>query len=156
MISAMSAALTSLRQKPTSGQPLETSPTGSIQIRCRCNVTEGWARDVTQHIAQLVLELCRQEDDFSQPAREFVERILNIFTIPDEVKAIDARRWPEQRRASRDFHLCGRPRPSSIPESRPHRSGLSSLPRWQPGFLGRVPRWHGKSRSHSVRRLFLY
>ena len=32
------------------------------------NVTEGWARDVTQHIAQLVLELCRQEDDFSQPA----------------------------------------------------------------------------------------
>ena len=99
------------------------------------NVTEGWARDVTQHIAQLVLELCRQEDDFSQPAREFVERILNIFTIPDEVKAIDSRRWPEQLRASRDFHLCGRPRPSSIPESRPHRSGLSSLPRWQPGFL---------------------
>jgi|GEM_PF-606800 len=120
------------------------------------NVTEGWARDVAQHIAQLVLELCRQEDDFSQPAREFVERILNIFTIPDEVKAIDSRRWPEQLRASRDFHLCGRPRPSSIPESRPHRSGLSSLPRWQPGFLGRVPRWHGKSRSHSVRRLFLY
>src|SRR5262249_27849944 len=89
-------------------------------------------------------------------AREFVERILNIFTIPDEVKSIDSRRWPEQLRASRDFHLCGRPRPSSIPESRPHRSGLSSLPRWQPGFLGRVPRWHGKSRNHSVRRLFLY
>ena len=48
------------------------------------------------------------------------------FSIPDEVKAIDSRRWPEQLRASRDFHLCGRPRPSSIPET---------LPRWQPGFL---------------------
>jgi hypothetical protein len=46
------------------------------------NVTEGWARDVTQHIAQLVLELCRQEDDFSQPAREFVERTLNISLFP--------------------------------------------------------------------------
>jgi len=100
------------------------------------NVTEGWARDVTQHIAQLVLELCRQEDDFSQPAREFVERILNIFTIPDELKAIDSRRWPEQLRASRIFICVVGPVPPQSPKAGHTGRGCHRFPGGSPAFWG--------------------
>jgi len=46
------------------------------------NVAEGWARDVTQEIAQAMFELGRRENSFSPSAREFVERTLHIALLP--------------------------------------------------------------------------
>ena len=46
------------------------------------NVAEGWSRDVTRQIAEAVFELGRRENYFSQPARDFVERILGIALFP--------------------------------------------------------------------------
>ena len=46
------------------------------------NVSEGWSRDVTRQIAEAVFELGRRENYFSQPARDFVERILGIALFP--------------------------------------------------------------------------
>lgn len=40
------------------------------------NIAEGWARDVTEDIAQAVIERGRSENHFSKIAREFVERTL--------------------------------------------------------------------------------
>jgi hypothetical protein len=40
------------------------------------NVAEGWSRDVTEDIAQAVVDLCRRENHFSESAREFVQRTL--------------------------------------------------------------------------------
>jgi hypothetical protein len=40
------------------------------------NVAEGWSRDVTEDIAQAVVDLCRRENHFSEAAKEFVERTL--------------------------------------------------------------------------------
>jgi hypothetical protein len=37
---------------------------------------EGWSRDVTEDIAQAVVDLCRRENHFSEAAKEFVERTL--------------------------------------------------------------------------------
>jgi hypothetical protein len=48
------------------------------------NVAEGWARDVTQEIAQAVFELGRRENSFSPSAREFVERTLHIALFPTD------------------------------------------------------------------------
>ena len=46
------------------------------------NVSEGWSRDVTRQIAEAVFELGRRENYFSQPARDFVERVLGIALFP--------------------------------------------------------------------------
>jgi len=46
------------------------------------NIAEGWSRDVTREIADAVFELGRRENYFSQPARDFVERILGIALFP--------------------------------------------------------------------------
>jgi hypothetical protein len=46
------------------------------------NVAEGWSRDVTRQIAEAVFELGRRENYFSQPARDFVERVLGIALFP--------------------------------------------------------------------------
>ena len=40
------------------------------------NISEGWSRDVTEAIAQAVLERGRSENHFSKAAKEFVERTL--------------------------------------------------------------------------------
>jgi len=40
------------------------------------NIAEGWSRDVTEAIAQAVLERGRSENHFSKAAKEFVERTL--------------------------------------------------------------------------------
>ena len=40
------------------------------------NIAEGWSRDVTESIAQAVLERGRSENHFSKAAKEFVERTL--------------------------------------------------------------------------------
>ena len=40
------------------------------------NITEGWSRDVTDDIAQAVIERGRSENHFSEVAKEFVERSL--------------------------------------------------------------------------------
>jgi hypothetical protein len=39
------------------------------------NTREGWARDVTEAVAQLILDLNRQGVSLSAVAREFVERV---------------------------------------------------------------------------------
>jgi hypothetical protein len=40
------------------------------------NIAEGWSRDVTDDVAQAVIELGRSENHFSKVAKEFVERTL--------------------------------------------------------------------------------
>ena len=40
------------------------------------NIAEGWSRDVTDDIAQAVIERGRSENHFSKVAKEFVERTL--------------------------------------------------------------------------------
>ena len=40
------------------------------------NIAEGWSRDVTDDIAQAVIERGRSENHFSKAAKEFVERTL--------------------------------------------------------------------------------
>jgi len=40
------------------------------------NIAEGWSRDVTEDIAQAVIERGRTENYFSKSAKEFVERTL--------------------------------------------------------------------------------
>jgi hypothetical protein len=40
------------------------------------NIAEGWSRDVTEDIAQAVIERERSENHFSKAAKEFVERTL--------------------------------------------------------------------------------
>jgi len=40
------------------------------------NVAEGWSRDVTEDIAQAVIERERSENYFSKSAKEFIERTL--------------------------------------------------------------------------------
>jgi hypothetical protein len=40
------------------------------------NIAEGWSRDVTEAIAQAVLERGRSENHFSKAAKQFVERTL--------------------------------------------------------------------------------
>ena len=40
------------------------------------NIAEGWARDVSEAIAQAVFERGRSENHFSKVAKEFVERTL--------------------------------------------------------------------------------
>jgi hypothetical protein len=40
------------------------------------NVAEGWSRDVSEDIAQAVIERGRSENRFSEVAKEFVERTL--------------------------------------------------------------------------------
>jgi hypothetical protein len=40
------------------------------------NIAEGWSRDVTEDIAQAVIERGRRENHFSKVAKEFVERTL--------------------------------------------------------------------------------
>ena len=40
------------------------------------NIAEGWSRDVTEDIAQAVIERGRTENYFSKVAKEFVERTL--------------------------------------------------------------------------------
>ena len=40
------------------------------------NIAEGWSRDVTEAIAQAVLERGWSENHFSKAAKEFVERTL--------------------------------------------------------------------------------
>ena len=45
------------------------------------NVAEGWSRDVTREIAEAVFELGRRENYFSQPARDFVERIQMVTFV---------------------------------------------------------------------------
>jgi len=40
------------------------------------NLAEGWSRDVTEDIAQAVIERGRRENHFSKIAKEFVEKTL--------------------------------------------------------------------------------
>jgi hypothetical protein len=40
------------------------------------NIAEGWSRDVTEDIAQAVIERGHSENHFSEVAKEFVERTL--------------------------------------------------------------------------------
>ena len=40
------------------------------------NIAEGWSRDVTEDIAQAVIERERSENYFSKSAKEFIERTL--------------------------------------------------------------------------------
>jgi hypothetical protein len=40
------------------------------------NIAEGWSRDVTEDIAQAVIERGRSENHFSKVAKEFVEQTL--------------------------------------------------------------------------------
>jgi hypothetical protein len=40
------------------------------------NIAEGWSRDVTEDIAQAVIERGRRENYFSEVAKKFVERTL--------------------------------------------------------------------------------
>jgi hypothetical protein len=40
------------------------------------NIAEGWSRDVTEDIAQAVIERGRSENQLSKVAKEFVERTL--------------------------------------------------------------------------------
>jgi hypothetical protein len=40
------------------------------------NIAEGWSRDVTEDIAQAVIERGRSENHFSEVGKEFVERTL--------------------------------------------------------------------------------
>jgi len=40
------------------------------------NIAEGWSRDVTEDIAQAVIERGRSENQPSKVAKEFVERTL--------------------------------------------------------------------------------
>ena len=40
------------------------------------NIAEGWSRDVTEDIAQAVIERERSENHFSKSAKEFIERTL--------------------------------------------------------------------------------
>jgi hypothetical protein len=42
------------------------------------NVAEGWSRDVTEDIAQAVIELGTRESHFSKSASDFVERTLGL------------------------------------------------------------------------------
>ena len=42
------------------------------------NVAEGWSRDVTEDIAQAVIELGTRESRFSKSAIDFVERTLGV------------------------------------------------------------------------------
>ena len=43
------------------------------------NIAEGWSRDVTEDIAQAVIELGRRENFVSKSAKEFVERTLGQY-----------------------------------------------------------------------------
>jgi hypothetical protein len=40
------------------------------------NIAEGWSHDVTEDIAQAVIQRGRSENHFSEAAKEFVERTL--------------------------------------------------------------------------------
>jgi hypothetical protein len=42
------------------------------------NIAESWSRDVTEAIAQAVLERGRDENHFGKAAKEFVERTLSV------------------------------------------------------------------------------
>jgi hypothetical protein len=44
------------------------------------NIAEGWSRDVTEDIAQQLLERDASENDLSQPAKTFVGRVLATAT----------------------------------------------------------------------------
>jgi len=44
------------------------------------NTAEGWSRDVTEDIAQALLEQEAREGDLSEPARTFVGRVLDTAT----------------------------------------------------------------------------
>ena len=46
------------------------------------NIAEGWSHDFTREIAEAVFDLGHRENYFSQPARDFVERILGIALFP--------------------------------------------------------------------------
>jgi hypothetical protein len=42
------------------------------------NIAEGWSRDVTEDIAQAVIERQHSENHFSKFAKEFVEKTLGV------------------------------------------------------------------------------
>jgi hypothetical protein len=44
------------------------------------NIAEGWSRDVTEDIAQQLLERDASENDLSDSAKTFVGRVLNTAT----------------------------------------------------------------------------
>ena len=53
-----------------------TASTSTPRESVAFNIAEGWSRDVTESIAQAVLERGRSENHFSKAAKEFVERTL--------------------------------------------------------------------------------
>ena len=44
------------------------------------NIAEGWSRDVTEDIAEALLERDASEGDLSESAKTFVERVLDTAT----------------------------------------------------------------------------
>jgi hypothetical protein len=42
------------------------------------NIAEGWSRDVTENIADAVLELGESEGHLSEPAKKFVDSVLGL------------------------------------------------------------------------------
>ena len=67
-----------MRQKPMNRLSSATSWTASTSTpreSVAFNIAEGWSRDVTESIAQAVLE--RGRNHFSKAAKEFVERTLD-------------------------------------------------------------------------------
>ena len=45
------------------------------------NTAEGWSRDVTEDIARALFEREAREADLSQPAKKFVERVLDTAAL---------------------------------------------------------------------------